>query len=135
MTRSESRELAFAIGFERIITKESVDKIIEGAMEIREEKISDFARQLALGVESNETEIDELIDKNSRYWRVDRISKPALSVLRLALYEMIYENDIPHSVSINEAVELTKKYGDTDDFKFVNGVLSAANKRMESKDE
>lgn len=135
MTRSESRELAFAIGFARIITKESVDNIIEGAMEIREEKISDFAKKLALGVEANEAEIDEIIDKNSRYWRVDRISKPALSVLRLALYEMIYENDIPHSVSINEAVELTKKYGDTDDYKFVNGVLSAANRRMENKDE
>lgn len=130
MKRREERELAFAIGFERSITGEPVAAVIDGAEDVREIVIPPFSVSLATGVEENESVIDEDIARNIRGWTLSRLSKVALSILRLAIYEMRYESGIPVSVSINEAVELAKVYGDTEDAPFVNGVLSTIAKEL-----
>ena len=135
MTRSEARELSFAVGFERLIAKEAVDDIISAAQEVRDVNIPSFTKKLSKGVEENEAQIDSIIERNLKGWRLSRLSTVAVAIIRLAVYEIYYEEDIPASVSINEAVELSKKYGDTDDARFVNGVLSDIAKEFGIKNE
>lgn len=134
MKRREERELAFAIGFERSITGEPVAAIIDGAEDVREIVVPPFSVSLATGVENKEPEIDAAIAGHIRGWTLGRLSKVTLSILRLAIYEMRYEEKIPVSVSINEAVELAKAYGDVEDAPFVNGVLSSIAKEIASED-
>lgn len=135
MTRSEARELAFAVGFERLLAKESVDEILSAAEEIRDVSIPSFTKRISKGVEEKETEVDAVIERNLKGWKLGRLSTVALSILRIAVYEIYYEEKIPVSVSINEAVELSKTYGDESDARFVNGVLSDVAKEYGKKDE
>lgn len=134
MNRTKAREQAFVICFERSINRDSVSDIIDNAETSEDVRIDEFAGKLALGVEQNETLLDETIAKNLRGWTMNRLSKVSLALLRLALYEMRFEPDIPVSVSINEAVELAKKYGGADDAPFVNGVLGSAAKETGEKE-
>ena len=106
----------------------------EGAAEARAINVSAFARKLALGVEKNEEKIDTILKNSLKGWQLSRISNVAHAILQIALYEMLYEDSVPLRVSINEAVELSKKYGDADDAKFVNGVLATVNREMERTD-
>ena len=69
-------------------------------------------------------ELDEIIGKTSVNWSVSRIAKVDMTILRLAIYEMKFDEDVPQKVAINEAVELAKKYGEEDSFKFINGILA-----------
>ena len=133
MKRREERELAFAIGFERSITGEPVAAIIDGAEDVREIVVPPFSVSLATGVENKEPEIDAAIAGHIRGWTLGRLSKVTLSILRLAIYEMRYEEKIPVSVSINEAVDLAKKYGTAEDAPFVNGVLGSVAKEFGEK--
>lgn len=132
MRRHESREQAFLLIFESNFKNETIEEIIENAQVCRSIKISSFARKIFNGVCDNKTNIDKIIEDNIIGWKKNRISKVALSVMRLAVYEMLYEVDIPKSVSINEAVELTKKYSTKDEAAFVNGILGSAAKKMEN---
>ncbi|MBQ2792061.1 MAG: transcription antitermination protein NusB, partial [Oscillospiraceae bacterium] len=78
------------------------------------------------------------VEKFSTKWKKNRLSRVSLSVLRLALYEMLYEESIPESVSINEAVELAKKFGGEEDSAFVNGLLGAvsrSDKKLAAEEE
>lgn len=68
-------------------------------------------------------EIDKIISSNTRGWSIDRLSKAVLAILRLGIYEVLYDEDIPERVAINEAVELSKRYADEDAFTFVNALL------------
>ena len=77
------------------------------------------------GCSRNMEKIDNIIRRNSKGWKFERISKVDLSILRLALYEILYRDDIPESVSINEAVELAKKYGGEKTGSFINGILGS----------
>lgn len=128
MTRYELREFAFVLLFEQAVTKGAMKEIIESAEELREVMVEDYAVTLSMGVEKNSEKIDEIINKYSRGWKVDRLSKVSASILRLAVYEMLFQKRIPIAVSINEAVEIAKKYGDKDDAPYVNGVLSSVAK-------
>ncbi len=132
MKRHESREQAFLLIFESNFKNETIEQIIENAQISRSIKISSFARKVFNGVCEHKESIDKVIEDNTIGWKKNRISKVALSVMRLAVYEMLYEDDIPKSVSINEAVELTKKYSTEDEASFINGVLGAAAKEMEN---
>jgi transcription antitermination protein NusB len=71
----------------------------------------------------NKAEIDELVSESLKNWKIDRISKVDLAVLRLAITEILFENDVPYKVSINEAINIAKKFGDNSSGKFINGVL------------
>lgn len=151
MKRRKAREQAFVFIFERCISQASIRDIIDDAEEAADltaaqeaaqepggtvenpldAPIEEFAEHLACGVEENTEEVDAQIRKYIRGWSMDRLSKVSLALLRLALYEILYEKDIPVSVSINEAVALAKKYGAAADAPFVNGVLGSAAKTLE----
>ncbi len=86
--------------------------------------LSDYARKLVEGVEAHQIEIDSLLASTSENWSIARMSIVDRSILRLAAYEMTYVDDVPVSVSINEAVEMAKGFGGEDESpRFVNGVL------------
>lgn len=123
MTRHESRELAFILLFEKMFTDASVEEIVLHAGEARDVSADPFAVALAAGAETHLEEIDEIIARHSLKWSQKQMSRVALSVMRLAVYEMMFEPDIPVSVSINEGVELAKQYGGEEDASFINGVL------------
>ena len=123
MSRRKSREQAFALLFEKSFNDLPVMDLAEGAQDARELIIEPFALTLAQGAEEKLAEIDARIDDFSHKWSRNRISRVALAVLRLAVYEMLYDEDTPVSVAINEAVELAKKFGGDEDSSFVNGVL------------
>ena len=134
MTRREARELAFVILFERSFGDLSVKEILEASAEARDVEADDFALRLAEGAEVRFEESDDLIAQNARNWSTERISRVALAIMRLAIYEMQYEESIPVSVSINEAVELAKKYGGDEDASFINGVLGGIARSVEAGD-
>ena len=123
MTRHESREQAFLLLFAQNFGDDPADVVIEAAAEARQVKLSDFARTLVDGVYEHKAELDEKIKAHSANWNVDRISRVALTAMRLAAFELMFLPDIPVSVSINEAVEIAKIYGGEEDASFLNGVL------------
>ncbi|WP_411676764.1 transcription antitermination factor NusB [Caproicibacter sp.] len=133
MKRREAREQAFALIFARSINHENIDDVVTAANEANDFPIDDFAETVAANVQTNESTLDETIESFTRGWKVSRLSKVSLSILRLAVYEILYEKDIPISVSINEAVELAKKYGTAEDAPFVNGVLGSLAKTQEAE--
>lgn len=128
MTRREAREQAFCLLFQQAVAGDCVDDILQAAHEARDLIPDPFAESLAYGVEENLEQIDRVIDENLRGWSLRRLSKVALTLLRLAVYEMLFESSIPASVSINEAVELSKTYGGQGDAAYVNGVLGSVAK-------
>ena len=126
LTRREEREQAFILLFEKSFNEElTVSELYETAIENEIISESEFAKNLALKVTENIEAIDAAIEKNSVKWKMNRISKVALAVMRLAICEILFYDDIPVGVSINEAVELCKKYASKDDYSFVNGILSS----------
>lgn len=125
MTRSESREQAFIINFEAQFSDREISEILELAGEMREVKISSFAKELIVFTDENRNDINLAIEANTKKWGMNRISKVSLAVLQLAIGEIMRYDDIPVNVTINEAVELSKKYGGDDDYSFVNGVLGS----------
>jgi transcription antitermination factor NusB len=86
-------------------------------------EIREFSRDLVLGVWKNKEDLDKLISRASKNWRIERMSRVDRNILRVAVFEVLYMGDIPPKVSIDEAVELGKKYGTEDSGAFVNGVL------------
>lgn len=125
MTRKEAREEAFILVFEKQFSDASFDEILECAAETRDMVPDDYITEVFGGVCEKEEELKEIISQKAIGWSINRISKTALAVLELALYEIKYIDSIPNSVSINEAVELCKKYASRDDASFVNGILAA----------
>ncbi len=130
MTRKQAREEAFILIFEKAFNNSSVEDILELAAEVRDLEPDDYINTVFFGVFEKLDEIDALISENAVGWKIERISKTALSVLRLAIFEMKYFEEIPVSVSINEAVELCKKYATKEDSSFVNGILSTVAKKQ-----
>jgi transcription antitermination factor NusB len=87
------------------------------------ESLKEFAFALVLGVSEQKGELDRVIREASENWRVERMSKLDISILRVATYEILFRDEIPPKVSINEAVELAKRYGSEESGRFINGVL------------
>lgn len=123
LSRKAAREQTFILIFEKCFNTDTVDEIIETAVEVRDIQTDDYVISVFRGVYENLEEIDSIISKNLSNWSIDRISRVSLAILRLAVYEMKYEENIPVSVSINEAVELAKVYAAQNDAPFINGVL------------
>ena len=84
-----------------------------------------YARTLLVGIHEKEKEIDQHISKHAENWRLERMSVVDRNILRLAVFELIYQKDIPASVAINEAVEIAKRYSTDDSGPFINGILDA----------
>ena len=129
MNRSAMREQAFKLIYSLEITKqeelqEQVDLFLE-SNEIKDENAKKYIQDAIFGIEKNKETIESLIEKNLKTdWKMDRISKVDLSILKLAIYEIKYK-EIPFKVVINEAVELAKKYGEDSSKNFVNGILAS----------
>lgn len=130
MTRKMAREEAFILIFEKFFNDCSVEEILEIAGEVRDLKPDDYINRVFAGVYDNLAELDGIISENAVGWKINRISKTALAILRLAVFEIKYMEDIPDSVSINEAVELAKKYATSEDASFINGILSTVVKKQ-----
>lgn len=132
MNRTEMRELAFKLMYEIEVqkddSKEQLDLFIENN-DITDKKVIDYLSTILTGIEENIEEIKHNIEDNlKKDWELSRISKVNISLLKIALYEMLYAN-LPYKVAINEVVELAKKYGDDGAPTFINGVLASVVKK------
>src|SRR5574344_261727 len=127
MSRKNARENAFKCIYEYEFNKDtSIDKILDYCYtenEVEDEE-KEYSGQVVKGTVENITSIDEIILSNLKSWSISRIAKIDLAILRLAIYEIKYYDEIPFKVSVNEAVELAKTYGNTDSKSFVNGLLA-----------
>lgn len=129
MNRTAIREQTFKLIYSLEIQKqenlEEAIEIYEESNEITDEKAKEYIQDAILGIQKNKDEIITQIEKNLKSdWKINRISKMDLAVLKLAIYELKY-TDIPFKVVINEAVELAKKYGEDSSKNFVNGILAS----------
>ena len=129
MNRSAIRENAFKLIYSLEIQKnenleEQIDLFFE-SNDIKDVEAKKYIKNVVLGIDKNEEQILENIEENLKEdWKLNRISKMDLSILKLAIYEIKF-SDVPYKVSINEAVELAKKYGEDKSKNFVNGVLAS----------
>ncbi len=143
MTRKKMRELSFKMVFSCNFYKDP--ELTEEASLFLEqqEELTDEEREMLLArgkdIFGKIEELDQVISENTEGWRIDRFSKVDLSLVRLALYEIRYDPEVPEKVAVNEAVELAKVFGGDDSPKFVNGVLArllrAEKKEKEEKAE
>jgi N utilization substance protein B len=130
MSRKVARENAFKMIFEMAFQDEEASDIFAKFMELQEDKLDldeedeKYILAVLSGVKENLATIDEKIKLHLKDWSFERISKADLAILRLAIYEILYKDDIPTKVSINEAVEIAKSYSDDSSPSFVNGVLA-----------
>lgn len=126
MKRKESRQIALELIFEGSFHSfEDPALIYDTARQIREFEDDEYVRKLFFGVCENLESLDSSISVSSKGWKIDRISRLILAVLRLSVFELKYCEDVPFNVAINEAVELTKEYDFEASPGFVNGVLNA----------
>lgn len=128
MNRSEARDMAFKFLYQVEVQKENNNQVVELFLENNEidnEEAKRYIINIATGVNNNLKEITSTIEKNlKKDWKIERISKVTLAILKLAIYEIIYSK-LPFKVVINEAVELAKKYGEDSSPVFVNGILAS----------
>ena len=127
MQRKLARENAFLLIFETVCkSDEDKQEIFDKAVEVRGLEYDAYVKSVYFGVAEKLEFIDSLLEKHSHGWKKTRISPVARAAIRLAIYEMYFCEDVPDTASINEALELIKKYDDADKVKpFVNGVLNA----------
>ncbi len=135
MSRKKARDNAFKCVYELEFGRdENIEKILENCYDENNSKPDEkeYIEVVLKGIKENLVEIDNIILSKLKNWSFDRIAKIDLAILRLAIYEIKYIDDIPEKVSANEAVELAKTYGNNDSKSFVNGVIA---KVIESKEE
>lgn len=126
MNRYDARDNAFAVVFSSHFQKDTeIEEILSLHIEAQELENDEYFRQLIFAVWDHLDEIDKLIESNLNNWKLGRISKVALAALRVGVAEILYVEDTPNHVAINEAIEIAKKYEDQKCGNFVNGVLSA----------
>lgn len=127
MNRKLSREKSMELLFSMSLTKDSANDTIENFVENYEDDIKaidmEYLKKVLLGIEEKKEELDKIIEANLNKWKIDRISKVNLSILRLAAFELLFDEEIPKAVAINEALEITRKYSDEKSVSFINGVL------------
>ncbi len=135
MSRKVAREVAMMLIFAHILGGENEYRCVLDQAGITEEPPQediDFANNLVFGIEENKEQIDKLIAQSAIGWTISRMPNVDLCILRIALYEMMYRNDIPHSVSINEAVELAKRFAGEKSPSYINGILGTLSKELSS---
>ena len=136
LKRKEAREYVLSLLFEtEFKTEDRIEEVFAISVESREIPTDDYIKRAYFGVYENQETIDGLLGAHSNGWKTHRLTRLSRSIMRLAVYEMLFEEDIPYSVSINEAIELTKKYDDPKARAFVNGVLNSVKNELEAKKE
>jgi transcription antitermination protein NusB len=127
MNRRKSREIAMTLLFEMSINKEDYNEIISNFKEHTDMELTDvdmeYVARTLKGVQENTKTIDDNIEQHLINWKLYRLSKIDLAILRTSTYEILYEADIPNRVAVNEGIELAKKYSEEKSFQFINGVL------------
>ncbi len=123
--RRKARILAFQTIYSWDINKDSIESLLEFNWKKEEQnsEVAGFARLLAAGTVENIAAVDKLIKDNIKNWDFDRLAKVDLAILRVAVFEIVLQDDVPAGVSINEAIEIAKSFGTDDSYKFINGVL------------
>ena len=132
MTRREIRDSAFKLIFETLLRDDSIEELYETAEEVDEITVNDSVRELVDGVISHADELDAVISKYSKTRAISRISKLNIAILRLALYEALYDEKTPVNAAISEAIILSKAYTFKEDTSFINGVLGAFSRDRKS---
>lgn len=141
MTRTVAREISVSLGFSLADDPDKVVEVLDGFFdkeyyatlsaenelftEYPGKKQLQYIRKIVEGTVERREELDGYIEKYSKGWKLSRISKTALSILRTALFEVLYMDDVPDSVAINEAVELSKGYEEAETVSFINGILGS----------
>ena len=134
LTRKEAREEALRLLFETEFQEEPDPVVIYGlAVNTREFSDDAYVKDVYFGVREHLEEIDEIFSRHAKGWKPSRISPVSRSAVRLSIYEMLYREDVPSVVSINEAIELVKKFDDPSARAFVNGVLNGAKDEIAAK--
>lgn len=139
MNRRTAREIALQLGFAVVASEDFADETVDRFFseehyqslrdenelfaELPDERQMDYIRRLVGLIYANRVQLDAYIEKYARGWKASRISKTAGAILRCAMCEVLYMDDVPPAAAINEAVELAKKYEDADTVSFINGVL------------
>jgi N utilization substance protein B len=131
VSRKEARELAFQGIYQMDILKEKARTIIDSLLSERPIKDMEYFQDILLGVEEHLEIIDEKIKKFSKNWKLERLSKVDKAILRLGIYEILFKEDVPDIVAINEGVELAKNYSNEESPKFINGLLDQIRKEKE----
>ncbi|MEG1256346.1 transcription antitermination factor NusB [Clostridium sp.] len=128
MNRRKSREIATKLLFEMSINKEEYVEIINNFRENTEDILDDVDFEYVIrtlkGVSENDTLITETISKYLVKWKIERLPKMNVAILKMATYEILFQEEIPSKVTVNEAIELAKIYGDDNAPSFINGVLN-----------
>lgn len=133
MTRREAREALFVLLYEMTFnTPDELEATIDIAKESRDLD-DDYIHSSVHGIYDSLEAIDKIIEENAKGWKLSRLSKTTLSILRLSIYEMLY-GQIPYTISINEAVELAKKYDHDQAPTFINGILNSVAQKHGLKD-
>jgi N utilization substance protein B len=123
-------QVIYSLNFSRALSKEDIIRSFDNFWkeEFDMKREDSYAWTLVEGVFDNHAGLDEVITRHSQHWKLNRIAKVELTILRLSLFEMLHCPDIPFKVAMNEAIELAKDFGDDNSRTFVNGVLDAAAK-------
>ena len=129
MTRREAREIIFSLIYEADFHRDgSFAVIYNEAIEDRAFEENGYVRSVFFGMEEHLSELDELISAHAVGWKSERLSKVSRAIMRLCIYEMLYSDDVPASVAINEALEIAKIYDHDKAPSFINGVVNAVAK-------
>jgi len=126
MSRKVAREVAMKLAFAKILGGEDTYESVLDQSDIDEIPVDDdfaYAQTIVNGVAEHRDKIDELIAAHAIGWSIDRMPRVDICILYVAIYEMLYSNDIPQSVAINEAVELAKRFGGEHSSGYINGIL------------
>lgn len=134
-SRRQVREAAFLLSFEKLFRDDPLDVIFESAKEVDDFDFNDEAKQLVRNICDNADKLDEIIAEFSDKRAVSRIPKVNLALLRLAIYESMFDERVPVNVAISEAVKLAQAYALDSDVSFVNGVLGSFSKSEHVKDK
>jgi N utilization substance protein B len=119
MRRSDQRRDAVFACYQRDVTERALGELVPA-------DARPFTRELAEGVEEHRIELDETIARHAKGWALDRIAPLDRNIMRVALYEIAYRDEVPTEVAIDEAIELAKEYSGADAPRFINGVLGSA---------
>lgn len=126
MTRRQARETIFALLYEADFQKDTpYTEIYSKAIEDREFEENSYVRATFFGMETALPELDALIAEHAVGWKTDRLSRVSHAIMRLCIYEMLYSDDVPAAVAINEALELAKTYDHEKAPAFINGIVNA----------
>ena len=135
LTRRTARENAFLAAFASTFDNAMPEDVIALNNELGENRVDEFGRKLIDDYYEHSAEINDMIRDHLKGWTIDRIPRVSLTVLRLALSEILYGEEKLPSVTINEAVELTKKFGGNEDYQFVNGLLGSVVRELGLADQ